>query len=107
MHRSQPHEPVMLDNDQIVAIATAVAKKQLGMKAVLRALSERASDSEGREALRVTIVIAPDVAKRLKGEAVLDTLTEISNRLLKEGEERFPIMEYATEAELNDAASEF
>jgi len=96
----------MLKNDDVVDIATRVAKAKLGEKNVLRVLSEAATDSEGQEALRITIVIGPKVAKRLKGDAVLDTLAEISSRLLKAGEGRFPIIEYATEAELQDAASE-
>jgi hypothetical protein len=45
-------------------------------------------------------VLAPDVAKKLKGDAVLDTLVEIQDRLRAAGEDRFPILEYGTEDEL-------
>ena len=48
-----------------------------------------------------TIVIKPGSASRIKGDATLDTLVGIQDRLRAEGEERFPIVEYATKKELN------
>jgi len=56
--------------------------------------------------LRITIVIPQGAAARLKGDAVLDTLVDIQNRLRNAGEERFPIVEYATEEELASGDTE-
>jgi len=58
-------------------------------------------DSEGHEALRITIVIKPGSESRIKGDATLDTLVGIQDRLRSEGEERFAIVEYATKRELS------
>jgi hypothetical protein len=62
-------------------------------------------DFEGRDAVRITIVLDPAAAASMKsrGDAVLDTLVEIKQALRNEGEERFPIVEYATQEELNES----
>jgi hypothetical protein len=62
-------------------------------------------DSEGRDALKITIVLMPGSTASIesKAEAVLDTLVQIKNRLQEEGEERFPIVEYATQEELDES----
>jgi hypothetical protein len=73
--------------------------------AVTSVVSEPFVDSEGREALRITIVIAPKFSAKIKGDKSLDTLVEIQNRLRKAGEERFPLVEYATEKELKESGS--
>ena len=92
-----------LNIDDIVAGA---ARAKLGKKNFIRAMSEPAIASDGSEALRITLVIEPNAVEALKGGAVIDTLVEIHKRLLDEGEERFPIVEYATESELADGDSE-
>ena len=92
-----------LNIDDIVAEA---ARKKLGKKNFIRAMIEPAIASDGSEALRITLVIAPKAVKELKEGATLDTLVEIQKRLLDEGEERFPIVGYATESELADDDSE-
>jgi hypothetical protein len=51
------------------------------------------------------IIIAPSAVRRLRGDAVLDTLMEIRQRLDAEGDARFPIVEYATQEELADIAN--
>lgn len=65
--------------------------------------SEPATDLEGREALRITIVIEPGAAAKLKGDSLLDTLVQIQERLRSEGEERLAIVEYATKEELEES----
>jgi len=90
----------MLEPARISEIASEVAKAHLKPTNVADIRSEPVTDSEGHEALRITIVIGRDAAKRLKGDAVLDTLVQIQDRLREAGEERLPIVEYATEEEL-------
>ena len=90
----------MLDDKRIAEIARAVAREKLSSKWFKDVLVEPATDSEGKDAVRITIIIAPSAVRRLHGEAVLQTLVEIRNRLDAEGESRFPIVEYATQEEL-------
>ncbi|HEU5272278.1 MAG TPA: hypothetical protein VFU97_01350 [Xanthobacteraceae bacterium] len=93
----------MLDDDKIVSIATDVATANLSHAHVTSVSSEPTIDSEGHDALRITIVLAPDSATSLSGDKVLDTLLQIRRNLQTAGESRFPIVEFATEAELADA----
>ena len=90
----------MLDLESISDIVQEVTGRNFPSKAVEMIDTQSTTDSEGRDALRITIVLAPGVAGKLKGDAVLDTLVEIQDRLRDAGEERFPIIEYATEDEL-------
>ena len=96
----------MIGIDKIDSIVADVVRKNLGQKLFQRTFSEPAVASDGGEALRITIVIAPKAAAKLKGDSILDTLVQIHGKLIEAGEERFPIIEYATEDELADADSE-
>jgi hypothetical protein len=77
---------------------------ELGEENVLRLNWEPTTDSRGQEALKITVVIAPDAAKKLKSGAVLDALVGLQRRLREMGEDRIPIVDYATEAELRQDA---
>jgi hypothetical protein len=92
----------MIDNAKIAQIATQIATANLSASTVSSAMSESTVDSEGRDALRITIVLKPGTTASIerKGTAVLDTLVQIKRKLEEEGEERFPIVGYATEEEL-------
>jgi hypothetical protein len=93
----------MLDETKIRQIARDVATAQLSSENFSSILSSSVVDSEGHDALRITIVIKAEAVSKITGDAVLDTLVQIRNRLLKEGEERFPLIEYATEKELSES----
>lgn len=80
-------------------IQHALATK-LGAENVVRLETEPTTDSQGQEALKITVVIAPGAAERLEGGAVLDALVKLQERLHEMGESRTPIIAYATEAEL-------
>lgn len=88
--------------EKVTQISTEVAKANFGGEYVVRVESEPAVDSQGAEALNLLIVMAPSVAESIDGEAVLNTLVQIVDRLQQAGDERFPIIEYATEEELAD-----
>jgi hypothetical protein len=90
----------MLDEAHIAEIAREVAREKLSAKWFEDVLVEPAIDSDGNDAVRITIIIAPTAVRRLHGEAVLQTLVELRHRLDAEGELRFPIVEYATQEEL-------
>jgi hypothetical protein len=92
----------MLDENKIRQIAQEVATATLSTANFSSILSGPAVDSEGHDALRITIVIKPAAVAKIDGDAALDTLVQIRKRLLKAGEERFPIIEYATAKELRE-----
>ncbi len=92
----------MLAQNQIIKIANDVAMANLTSSSVSRVISEPTVDSEGRDALKIIIVINPGAAAKIKGDAALDTLVQIQDRLREAGEERFPIVEYATKEELEE-----
>ena len=91
----------MLDEKRIRKIAQEVASSNLASTNISSVSSSAAIDSEGHEALRITIVIEAGSESRINGDAALDTLVGIQDRLRSEGEERFAIVEYATNEELS------
>jgi hypothetical protein len=95
----------MLDLENVTQISTEVARANLGSQNVVRVESEPTTDSDGKEALNLLIVVAPEFAEAINGDAVLDTLVQIIDRLQEAGDDRFPIIEYATEEELADIDS--
>jgi hypothetical protein len=94
----------MLSTARIDDISRDVAERTLPSHSVERVESTETIDSEGQSAVRVLIVLRPNVVQKLKGDAVLDTLVSIQNKLSDAGEERLSIVEYATEDELRESA---
>jgi hypothetical protein len=88
---------------KVVQIARDVATANLTSEAVRAVLSEPFTDSEGVQSIRITIVLSPGFPDQIKGDDALNTLVGIQRNLLKEGEERFPLVEYATEEELEES----
>jgi hypothetical protein len=95
----------MLDMETIKEVSTEIAKANFGPENVVRVESEPTTDSTGKEALDLLIVVAPALAETISGEAVVDTLVQISARLRQAGDERLPIIGYATEEDLADIDS--
>jgi len=91
----------MLETAKISEIARQVAGKRFEQGSVERVISEPATDSNGNEALRITLVLRPNVVRKLSGDSVLDTLVDIRRNLQSAGEDRLAIIEYATQAELD------
>jgi hypothetical protein len=87
-------------NDVVNRAAAATLKRQAGVQ---RVFSEPASDSEGIEALRITIVLKRGSADKISGDKALDTLVGIERALREAGEDRFPIIDYVTEEELESS----
>ena len=84
-------------------IGQALTEK-LGRKNVVRVDWRPTTDSQGADALEITVVLAPGVAKKLQGEAVLGALSNLRARLHEMRDDRTPILRYATEAELTQDA---
>jgi hypothetical protein len=93
-----------IDERKIVQIAKEVATANLSSESIESVASAPAIDATGREALRITIVLTPGSSEKIKGDATLNTLFQIQTNLEKAGEERFPIVEYATKEELEENA---
>jgi hypothetical protein len=92
----------MLPQAKINEIVGEVATAYLTSEIVDRVISEPSVDSAGNDAVKITIVIKPDAIERLKGDPILDALLAIHDKLNEAGEERFPMVHYATQAELDE-----
>jgi hypothetical protein len=88
---------------KVSQIARKVATANLEHKSVLGAHSVSTTDSLGRDALRITIVVTQGSTERIEGNAALRTLVEIRDKLQNAGDDRFPIIEYATQKELSES----
>ncbi len=95
----------MLQPVDIEREAVEVARKNLGAKHVVRAIAAPAVDLDGDDAWRITIVIEPEAVDAIGGDAVLDNLVQIHERLRQHGDERLPIVDFATEEELREGDS--
>ena len=82
----------------------SVARK-MGEDNVVRVESAPASDSTGNDNARVTIVLSENAIGRLSGDSVLNAVVSLRERLRALGDERSPLIQYATESELKQNAS--
>ncbi len=86
----------MLDMETIERLSTEVASANFGADNVVRVESEPTASFRGEEVLDIRIFVKRGVVERFTGEDVLDALVQISARLRQSGDERFPIIWYAT-----------
>jgi hypothetical protein len=93
----------MLNDDAIKQIVRAAVQEHTTPQSVRDVLVEPDVDLDGRDALKITIVVANDAIEMLTREdAALDTLVDIKNRIRDAGEDRFPVIWWSTEQELED-----
>lgn len=92
----------MTNEKRIRQIVRQAATANLGSANFTSVINSTATDSTGHEALRIAIVIKPGAETKIKGDAALDTVVQIRDRLRKAGEERFPLVEFATTEELRE-----
>jgi hypothetical protein len=95
----------MLDMETIRRFSTEIAKANFAPENVVRVESEPTTDSVGEEALDILIVVAPTFPDNFTGDDIVDTLVQISARLMEAGDQRLPLIRYATEEELADVDS--
>ena len=96
----------MLDFVTIEKIAAKAARAQVADHGLERVVAQPTTDSEGREALRITLVLRPEAVEALSGDTALDLLVSLQRELQSQGEERLAIVEYATEAEMREEEDE-
>jgi hypothetical protein len=94
-----------METKDIDSIAKQVASANLSSDSVVNVVSEPIIDSEGDAALKITIVLTPGSTDSISGDAALNTLFQMQQRLQAAGENRFAIVEYATEDELGAGAN--
>jgi hypothetical protein len=92
----------MLDTDQIARIVTGAVEANAAPNSVRRVMTEPAATFDGEEAVRITIVLTPEAVDQLANGDPVDVLGRIWDGLHDAGDDRFPILQYATEAELED-----
>lgn len=90
----------VLDTGKVARIARDVVRAQVPKPILERVITEPAVDSQGKDALRITLVIKPQAVRKLTGKQAIGVLVGIQQKFEAEGDERFPIIEYATEQEL-------
>ena len=90
----------MTDIRTLIETAESAVRARLREDGMERILVEPATDSEGADALRITVVLTAAKARQLTGDQALDLLVEVQQAFRDKGEVRLPIIEYATEQEL-------
>jgi hypothetical protein len=93
----------MLEQTKIRQIAREVATTSLPRSVVRDVLIEPAIGFMGDEILQITILIEPDAVSRIAGDAAATAAIQMQDRMLEAGEERFPVVSYATEEELQES----
>lgn len=95
----------MLDITQVRDIAEEVVRAKLGTKLVEDVYAEPATDWTGDDALVVRVVLHPDAMSALtEGRKFSMAQRALGDRLLELGEMRFPLIRYATRADLRRMA---
>lgn len=93
----------MLEDRQIQTLMKQVAAGIIPAAQLLDVRTEPALDAEGKDALRITLVITDDVAQTLTGAQLGHLLLDVHDSLLKQGDERFPLISYATPTDSGEA----
>lgn len=96
----------MIEQKKIDQIAAEVARKNLGAANVSHVTSEPTIGLDGEDAIRITIVIQDDSLPKITGDAAVDTLVDLRDRLHAAGEDRPATVSYATPSELSAVDSE-
>ncbi|GJE60805.1 hypothetical protein [Methylobacterium trifolii] len=81
-------------------LARKAANVSLGHETVVEAYGEATEDSEGKDAIRIVLVIPPQRAGELTGDQFLEVIGRIRRELSDAGETRTPIIQYATTDDL-------
>lgn len=92
----------MLTSAQLERIASEAALKALDPGAFVRALTESTTDSEGRDAVLVTLVVSDLQRVPITGDQLLETILTVQQSLEAAGETRTPIVSFSTEGDLAD-----
>jgi len=84
----------MLDKARVDEIARRVAIETLGVDRVINATSSSTTDSTGRDALEITIVLTPGASVSVTGSDANNTVFALNQELQKADEHRLPIIRW-------------
>lgn len=90
----------MLEDPQVQKLMRQALAEVLPYPGGIEVLSEAMVDFDGRDVLRITLVLSEQTAKSIAGDQAMKLITEIRDSLLREGDERFPLIYYATPEDL-------
>jgi hypothetical protein len=96
----------VLELNKVDRIAKQVATANLNSTIVSSVVSSSTTDSTGHDAIKIVIVILPEAETKISGDAALNTLVQIQSELRKQGDERTPIVEYATTKDIEGAGDD-
>ena len=83
-------------------IAMTAARTNLGRDNVISVRTRPALDSEGEAAISIIIELRPGSVESISGDDVTKTFAQIWDQMQRSGDDRFPIVQYATSDELQD-----
>jgi hypothetical protein len=86
----------MLNEPDLQNLARSIVGKRMPSVRLDDVLTENAISSEGEAALRITLVLTPETVNSMSGGEALKLLLDIRHGLEREGDDRLPIVVYAT-----------
>jgi hypothetical protein len=92
----------MLQTDEISQIVSEAVEANTAPNSVRRVMAEPTETFDGEDAVRITIVLTPEAVDQLAAGDPGDVFIRVWNAFRAAGDHRFPILDYATEAELED-----
>jgi hypothetical protein len=93
----------MLDLKEAHKVIDKAATTILKKVGVRRVLTERRADSDGNEALAVTVVIKRGRIDKLSGELSTKALLKIWDALEDSGDDRIPLISFTPEEEMESS----
>lgn len=96
----------MLEGPQVQKLMQQLIAGKFPNKSLLQVISEPGEDAEGQDALRITLVLAESAIDVMTPDQIASLLTEVHDCLIREGDERFPLISYSTPADLLAAQNE-
>jgi hypothetical protein len=90
----------MLDDTKIAGITREVGREKLTPRWFEDVMIEPAVDSEGNDALGITVILTRKPDRHLKGKILVRFLVELRQRFDALGEGRTPLLHWATREEL-------
>ncbi len=91
----------MMEALELQNLAKKIVRKRMPSVHLDAVLTENTTSSNGESALRITLVLTPESVDAISGEDALKLLVDIRHGLEREGDDRFPIVEYATADDLD------
>jgi hypothetical protein len=96
----------MLDGPQIQKMMKQIAAGIFPVDQLLEVASKPMLDVDGDEGISITLVMTDEAAQSMTGDQITALLRNLREGLLREGDERFPLVSYATPSDRGDETDE-